>query len=128
MSREYDGEKIKILIVEDEPLIAMNLQAEFIRRGYNAYKIISNGEDAVATVQDDPPDIILMDILLIGHLNGIETANKIRKFSNTPIIFMTGYSDEEIRQKAKKVDPVALIDKPVPISDVAELIDSTLSK
>ncbi len=70
-------------------------------------------------VEDDPPDIILMDILLIGPLNGIEAANEIRMFANTPIIFMIGYSDEEIREKVKKVNPVALVDKPVSIPDVA---------
>lgn len=128
MAHASEFKKIKILIVEDEPLVAMNMQMEFGKFGYDAFKIISCGADAVQSVKIDKPDLVLMDIRLVGDMNGIETARKIRLFSQIPIIFMTGYSDKHEYEKIKEIRPLGLFDKPVLLSDVSDLIKSAFPK
>lgn len=114
----------KILIVEDEFLIAMRIQISFNQAGHEAYKFVSNGADAIKSVKVDHPDIILMDIRLAGDMDGIETAREIKSFSDVPIIFLTGYSDREILARAKAIEPAAIFDKTSSISEVAEFIGS----
>lgn len=124
MVHASERKSIKILIVEDEPLTAMSMQMELGKRGYDAYKMVSSGADAVDSVKTDRPDVVLMDIRLVGDMDGIEAGCQIRMFSEVPIIFMTGYSDKNDREEIKKNHPLALLDKPVLISEISNLIAS----
>ena len=121
------GDLLRILLVEDEVLIAMRLEMELVAGGYKVCKRVSTGEDAISSVKKDEPDIILMDIRLAGKLDGIETVYQIQQLSscvNIPVIFMTGYPDKEIADKAKLLNPLAYFIKPVKIEDLILVINS----
>lgn len=117
-------EKIKILIVEDEVIVAMRFEIFFVRRGYEVYKTVASGEEAVEIAALEKPDVVLMDINLKGELNGIQAAEQIVEKFNVPIIFMTGYSDEELRKQAEKLNPLGYFLKPVNMNEIFYTIDN----
>ncbi len=116
--------KIKILLVEDEFIIAMSLERELVRSGYMVVKTVSSGEKAIEAVRQKETDVILMDIQLAGQIDGIEAAAEIRSFSQVPIIFMTGYSNPEILNRLKELSPLGYLTKPVLIFDLKKIIDT----
>ena len=105
-------ERKRILIVEDETIIASDLQESLIDIGFDVISIVTTGEEAVEIVQKVLPDIILMDIILEGKMDGTEAAEIIREKYNIPVIFITAYSDDEKLLKAKKSNPYGYIIKP----------------
>jgi two-component system, response regulator PdtaR len=117
-------EKIKILIVEDEVIVAMRFEIFFVRRGYEVYKTVASGEEAVEIAALEKPDVVLMDINLKGELNGIQAAEQIVEKFNVPIIFMTGYSDAELRKQAEKLNPLGYFLKPVNMNEIFYTIDN----
>ncbi|HII83446.1 MAG TPA: response regulator, partial [Methanobacterium subterraneum] len=92
------SQRSKILVVEDEALTGMELQKKLILWGYDVVAIVSSGEDAVKKAMELEPDLILMDILLKGCMNGIDAAKIIRKNKEIPIIYLTAYSNSETFQ------------------------------
>ncbi|MDT7827322.1 response regulator [Pricia sp. S334] len=102
----------RILIVEDDMVIAANLSLQLTQLGYEVTGIESRGEEAVSHALANPPDIILMDINLNGKLNGIETVSAIHSENQIPIIYLTANSDETTFLKAKQTRPWAFITKP----------------
>ena len=86
--------KPKILIVEDEALIAASLVQTLSSLGYTVQKPIVKGEDAINSVKLEKPDLILMDIELLGEMDGIEAAEKIREIVDIPIVYLTSYTDD----------------------------------
>ena len=101
-----------ILIVEDEVLIAMGIQQKLEKFGYQVVGIASSGEAALAQVIEHQPDLILMDIVIDGRMDGIEASQKIQEQFGIPVIFLTAYSDEKNLQRAKFTDPSAYLLKP----------------
>lgn len=104
---------VSILIVEDEVLIAMKMRRNLELDGYNVYEPVVSGGEAITMATELQPDIIFMDIRLPGGMDGIEAAREIRGQYGTPIIFMTGYSDQETFDRAQQVGPAAFLEKPV---------------
>ena len=119
--------KIKVLLVEDEAFTAMSLQLELNRAGYDVYKITATGEEAIVIVEQEPPDIILMDIRLAGRIDGVEAARKIKTFNDIPVIFMTGYTDEKIMEQAMELNPAAYFIKPIRVYELRNAIDSHIT-
>ena len=115
---------VKILIVEDEFLIAMGLEFELKQKKYEVINIVASGEKAIEIVQHQTPNLILMDIRLAGEIDGVETAHQIQSFSAIPIIFMTGYSNPEIMDKTKLLNPLGYLVKPVIIPELKSIIDT----
>ncbi len=112
----------RVLIVEDEFFSAMCLQRELAAAGYEVVKICSRGEDAVEVAREQLPDVILMDIGLAGYLNGIEAAGRIREFSDTGIIFMSGYPDSDTMAHAMNLSPIGYLEKPLHSSAIISLL------
>jgi len=115
---------LRILLVEDEAFLAMSLEVMLTGTGYEVCQTVATGEDAVIAVQQESPDVILMDIRLAGDIDGIEAAHQIQTCSETPIIFMTGYSDNAIEERAMKLNPLAYCTKPVRIYELQSILDS----
>ena len=88
----------KILVVEDESIVSLEIQSRLEELGYEVAGAVYSGEDAVSTSKEISPDLILMDINLRGDIDGIEAANQIKGALNIPIIYMTAYADEETIQ------------------------------
>lgn len=102
----------RILVVEDEIIVAEDIRGSLLKMGYSVPFMASSGEEAIDTVKEDNPDLVLMDIMLEDGIDGIEAADRIRSISNIPIIFLTAYSDEKILERAKITEPFGYIIKP----------------
>ena len=118
------NEKKKILIIEDEVMLSAWLKMQLEDEGYLVVGSLTTGEEAIEFVQETIPDVILMDINLVGEIDGIEAAEMITKKSKIPIIFMTGYEDPEVVERAQKTKPVAYLTKPIEIWDLKPTIES----
>lgn len=118
---------LKILLVEDEFLIAIGLEYKLKQEKYEIVKIVPSGEKAVEFVHTQTPDLILMDIRLAGEIDGVEAAIQIRDFSSIPIIFMTGYSLSEIKNRVNSIRPLGYLAKPIIVSEVNSIINTHFS-
>jgi DNA-binding NtrC family response regulator len=116
--------KKKILIVEDEVITAMSLQHLLEHWGCGKCEKVSSGKEAIEKAISEKPDIVLIDINLRGETNGIETAKQLQARFCVPIIFITGYSDEETIREAKKIKPVGYFVKPLDFNKLRSTIDS----
>jgi PAS domain S-box-containing protein len=118
----------KILIVEDEPIIALELSERLQQYGYNIVGIASNGVDAQKKFKSNNADLILLDISLKGDINGIDFATIIRKTSDIPIIYITAFSDEPTLAKAKLTQPSGFLLKPFNQRELETTIEISLYK
>jgi two-component system, response regulator PdtaR len=118
------GGKRKILIVEDEFIAAMCLQEELLKRGYEVSELVSSGEEAIKRAEVDKFDVVIMDIHLLGELNGMEAGEQIFARFGTPIVYVTGYSDKRIFDRIKHTQPIACIVKPININKLDMIIKS----
>jgi len=118
----------KILIVEDEKVIALDIQRRLERSGYSVVGMAGDGPEALALAKERSPDLILMDIQMPGPINGIETAKQIRAFYNTPVIFLTAYSEPGLIEQAKEAAPFGYILKPFKERELLTTIDIALYK
>lgn len=117
-----------ILVIEDESIVSKDIQLSLKKLGYNVCGSASTGEDAVGMAVSEEPDLILMDIMLKGKLNGIETAHMIREKVDVPIIYLTAYADESTLNKAKITEPYGYIIKPFQEIDLHTSIEMALYK
>lgn len=119
---------IKILIVEDDMIIGAKVSMQLTLLGYEVTGIIPRGEEAIMHVEENKPDIILLDINLKGTLDGIETAQAMQKIADVPIIYVTANTDEATFNRAKATRPHAFISKPIKNIDLQRAIELTISR
>ncbi|HUU38459.1 MAG TPA: HD domain-containing phosphohydrolase [Candidatus Desulfaltia sp.] len=105
-------DKIRLLIVEDESLVARDIENMAVSQGYEVCGIATAAEDALAMTAETRPDIILMDVIIRGSLDGIAVAEKIWDSYHIPIIYVTAYADEHTLKRAKITEPFGYILKP----------------
>jgi DNA-binding LytR/AlgR family response regulator len=114
---------IKILIVEDEMIIAAKISMQLTSLGYEVTGILQRGEDAIQHVTENKVDIALLDINLKGNIDGIETAKQIQQHSDIPIIYLTANADEATFNRAKTTKPAGFISKPFKQLDLQRVIE-----
>jgi len=119
---------IKILVVEDEMIIAAKISMQLTNLGYEVTGILPRGEQAIQQVKENKPDIILLNINLKGNLDGIETARQVQLFADIPIIYLTANADEATFNRAKHTKPSAFISKPFKQLDLQRAIELTISR
>lgn len=119
---------INILIVEDELLIAKNLSYKLEKLGYKIADIVSSGADAIQRAGEMEPDLILMDIVIKGDIDGIETAAIINQELDIPIIYTTAYADDETLQRAENTGSYGYLLKPFKERELHATIKIALSK
>jgi len=119
-------EKAQVLIVEDDGIIAMDLESRMKKLGYGVAAIVGYGEQAIGKVKENAPDVVLMDIILKGEIDGIEAAEGIRTQYDIPVIFITGYADKDRLKRAKLTYPFGFIVKPFQDKDLEITIEMTL--
>jgi PAS domain S-box-containing protein len=120
--------KHTILVVEDEALIAANLVKILSLLGYTVYKPVATGEDAIRSVTTEQPDLVLMDIELIGAMTGIEAAEKIRAIADIPIVYLTAYTDDLRLKQARLTEPYGYIVKPAHSPELHATIEMAMYK
>ena len=129
MSTQETMSKAKVLIVEDEIITATALRNTLQEMGFPVCSLETSGEKAIKTAENELPDIVLMDIMLGGEMNGIETAREIHKRFGIPIVYMSGYPKETVLKHAGIQEPFdAYLPKPVNDLDIKKAIDSALHK
>ena len=120
--------KINVLVVEDESIVSKDIQHSLKKLGYNVVGASATGEMAIELAGTERPDIVLMDIMLKGEMNGIEAAEKIKEKHSIPIIFLTAYADESTLSKAKTTEPYGYILKPFKEIDLHTTIEMAIYK
>jgi CheY-like chemotaxis protein len=116
----------RILIVEDEAIIAMDMAQQLQRMGHTVVAIVHDGEAAIVQATQATPDVILMDVRLKGALDGIQTAAQIVAQRDVPIIFMTAFTDPATLQRMRQTGHCGLLFKPVAISAVRDTLQQAL--
>ncbi len=111
-------EKTKVLIVEDEALIADNLAAIIGDLNYEVTDICANAEEAIKSIKNNPPEVCLLDVSIDGEIDGIDLATMIQKRIQVPHIFITSFSDSSTIERAKQTSPAAYIIKPYTAKEV----------
>jgi two-component system response regulator LytT len=120
--------KLKILIVEDENIVAKDIQNTLVSLGYNVQAIVPTGEKAIKEIEQARPDLVLMDIMLKGKMSGIDAANQIREDYNLPVIFLTAYTDDSTVGRAKVSEPYGYIIKPFKEKELQTTIEMAVYK
>lgn len=119
---------IKILIVEDEMLIAAKISTLLTELGYEVVGILARAEDALLQAEENAPDMALLDIRLKGKMDGVELALALQKARELPIIFLTANADEATFNRAKAAKPYAFVSKPFKKTDLQRAIELTISR
>ncbi len=120
--------KIKILIAEDEYIIAIDLKKTLEKLGYVITAYVTSGQDVISHARTDNPDLIIMDIMLEGEMSGIQAAEAIKQKYNIPVVYLTAFTDEKTLQKAKITEPVGYILKPFEERSLHSAIEIALYK
>lgn len=121
-------DRVTILVVEDESLVAKDLSFRLTDLGYEVVGVAHTAEDAVKSAEEFKPDLILMDIRLKGDMDGIDAAMEIKKSLDMPVIYLTAYSDEETLGRAKVTTPFGYILKPFGEREIHIAIEIALYK
>lgn len=120
--------KASILIVEDEPVIALDIQHQLLSLGYEVSAIADSAETALAAIEHCLPDLVFMDIHIRGQQNGIATADCLRERYNLPVVFLTAHADSATLDQAKATRPFGYITKPFDTLNLKTTIEIALSR
>ena len=120
--------KKRILIVEDEVIIAKDIENKLKGLGHKTLPIVSSGEEAVKMAGELKPDLILMDIVLSGEIDGIDAASRIGKLFNIPVVYLTAYADDKTLERAKITDPFGYMLKPFGGKELHSTIEMAIYK
>ncbi len=118
----------KILIVEDERVVAMALEDTLISLGHSVCGLVSSGDQALKVASSTLPDLVMMDIKIKGSIDGIETATKLRDYHGIPVVFLTAYADQEILERAKLTEPLGYLLKPFKSLELRSVVEVALYK
>jgi diguanylate cyclase (GGDEF)-like protein/PAS domain S-box-containing protein len=118
----------RIMVVEDEGITAMRIKSSLEEFGYDVTSTEFSGEEAFKRAAEDRPDLVLMDIVLAGEIDGIEAAGQIHSVFNIPIVYLTAHSDEEILRRIKKTSPLGYIVKPFDENELRIIVELAFYK
>ncbi|MFL6354754.1 MAG: response regulator [Bryobacteraceae bacterium] len=116
----------RILIVEDEKILAADLENKLRGLGYRVDSVATSGEEAVRLAQERVPNLVLMDVRLSGTMDGVEAARQIQKNTGALIVYLTAYSDFFLRNPLTMQAPGLCVAKPFLISDLQNVIEIAL--
>jgi DNA-binding NarL/FixJ family response regulator len=119
---------IKVLVVEDEAIVALEIQDRLISQGYRVCGIAASGEKAITIAQSENPDLVLMDIKLKGVMNGIDTAKILKEKLLIPSIFITAFSDENTLNQIRGFFNYEYLLKPFEEEELNEAVIKTLKR
>lgn len=127
-SKTGGGGPVRILIVEDDAIIAMDMEQVLRRKGYTVVGRVDRGEKALSAVDEKKPDIVLMDINIKGSIDGIDVAKKLLDDLRMKVIYVTAYSDINMKEKAFETEPIGYLVKPVRESELIGMIEYAMDK
>lgn len=115
---------LRIMVVDDESLIAMALNDQLEYLGHDVVATASSGQEALDLAGEHQPDLVLMDVYLGGGLDGLDAAERINDARATPIIILTGFPDKALIERGRSCGVVAHLLKPIDIEDLRDAVDS----
>ena len=118
----------KILVVEDEEIVAFDLETTLNDLGYEVTAVVASGEEAIDQVQENTPDLVLMDIMLKTSMNGIQAADEIRKKLGLPIVYLTAHADLKTLEQTKNTQPFGYLLKPFEDRELFTTVEIALSR
>lgn len=119
---------VRILIVEDEVLIAMHLARQLEDAGFELCDPVTNGNAALETAELERPDVVLLDVRLAGDMDGVDTGRAIRDRYGIPIVFLTGYSDPNVESRAREITAAEILGKPASVRQITAAIGQVLGQ
>lgn len=120
--------RARLLVVEDETIIALDLKGQLQRLGYEVIGLVASGEEALRVAEAQRPDLVLMDLVLRGSLDGAQTADQLRERFRLPVVFITAYSDAATLERIRVTEPYGYILKPFDTRELHSLIEIALYK
>jgi len=118
--------KARVLVVEDEAIVAMDVATQLEDLGYEVAGVAATGDEAIKKVASAHPDLVLMDIVLPGAIDGVEAAETIRRVFDIPVVYLTAYDDDTILERAKITQPFGYIVKPLQERELHKTIEIAL--
>ena len=118
----------QVLVVEDDGIIALDVESQLKSIGYSVSALASSAEEALAKAAETQPDLVLMDIRLKGELDGIAAAEQIRRRYGIPVVYLTAHADDETLSRAKRTEPAGYVLKPVDTRELHASIELALYK
>lgn len=118
----------RVLVVEDEAIVAMDISVRLRALGYDVVGPASTGEEALELAGRERPDLVLMDIMLRGGMDGVEAARRIREATGAPVVYLTAYADESTLLRAKVAEPLGYLLKPFEERELRTTIETALYK
>ena len=117
----------RILIVEDEPILALELKEDLQDLGYQVSEVIGDGDMVLHAFLRNRPDVVLMDIKLHGFRDGIDSASQIRGFYKTPILYISSFPETEVQERLSRTSPYSYLQKPYELPRLQEALTAALA-
>jgi CheY-like chemotaxis protein len=117
------SQQIRILIVDDDPIITKLISMMLQKKGYHVAGIVATGEESILKAAELNPDLVIMDVSLAGEMDGLDAAHYIFQLFQYPIIFITAHSEEELFERAKYSQPYGIIFKPFTMVEISTNVD-----
>lgn len=114
----------RVLIVEDEPILGLELKEDLQDLGYSVADVVDDADMVLRAFVQDRPDVVLMDIKLHGFRDGVDSALQIRGFYQTPIVFLSSYAENDVGERLHRVEPYAFLQKPFELERLQQVITS----
>ena len=118
---------ISVLVVEDDIIICEDIRNSIQRLGIDQVRIATSGEEAIEKVKQSKPDLVFMDIVLRGKLNGIETAEILAK-NHIKVIFLSAYSDDTVKERTDALKPLGYLTKPFHSENLKAMLEEAVEK
>lgn len=118
----------RILVVEDELLVGLDIACMLEERGYEVVDVVDDGNRAISTATRERPDLILMDITIRGAMDGIEAAKAISAQAGIPVVFVTSYTEGPLRERAEATRPAGYVSKPFSPPELAKAVQVALGQ
>lgn len=125
---KFEREPATILVVEDEAIVAMDLDQQLTEMGYRVCGTADNGEDAISLARRHQPNLVLMDIVIKGRMDGVDTARHIGRGLHIPVVFLTAYNDAATVERAAQTAPYGYLTKPFQARELRAAIEVALVK
>ena len=121
-------DKIDILIVEDEAIVALEIKRTILKMGFGVTDMVTNYDDAIKSIKEKLPNIVLLDIHLKNSKDGIETAHAIKEIASVPIIYLTAFCDDKTIERAVETNPIGYLVKPFKREDLKSTLQLAIYK
>lgn len=116
----------RILIVEDEPILALELKEDLQDMGFSVSEVVADGDMVLHAFLRNKPDVVLMDIKLHGFRDGIDSASQIRGFYKTPIVYLSSFAENDVRERLSRTAPYTYLQKPYDLPRLQASIDQAV--